>query len=254
MINPKSQCAQRTPPGWLIKRYAAGHFSTSCTWLSSAIIGFRRSSNPRRFCGRRLAPGANRNDSSCSRPCSRHNPFLQRKPSFRATACNFLQLLVEDRFPQIWVPSWENRDLRQLLWRRHRMVQARTRIMNPSGKYQPTWAFVLEQLQPDQTRLIVRGRVAPGYRPYGLPQWLALPLAALHTSSCSVSSSLASPAAPKRMTTVETVAWQRGNAAESIGFERSKTSVSQPKGSLHTYPLPLHPIPKNKTWPFTQKS
>jgi transposase len=28
------------------------------------------------------------------------------------------------------VPSWENRDLRQLLWHRHRMVQARTRIMN----------------------------------------------------------------------------------------------------------------------------
>jgi len=39
-------------------------------------------------------------------------------------------LLLEDRFPQIWVPSWENRDLRQLLWHRHRMVQARTRIMN----------------------------------------------------------------------------------------------------------------------------
>jgi transposase len=28
------------------------------------------------------------------------------------------------------VPSGENRDLRQLLGRRHRMVQARTRIMN----------------------------------------------------------------------------------------------------------------------------
>jgi transposase len=28
------------------------------------------------------------------------------------------------------VPSWENRDLRQLLWHRHRMVQTRTRIMN----------------------------------------------------------------------------------------------------------------------------
>ena len=38
--------------------------------------------------------------------------------------------IVEDRFPQIWVPSWENRDLRQLLWHRHRMVQARTRMMN----------------------------------------------------------------------------------------------------------------------------
>src|SRR5439155_3425114 len=33
-------------------------------------------------------------------------------------------------FPRIWVPRWENRDLRQLLWHRHRMVQARTRIMN----------------------------------------------------------------------------------------------------------------------------
>ncbi|MGA2203797.1 MAG: IS110 family transposase [Terriglobales bacterium] len=41
-----------------------------------------------------------------------------------------LRLMLEDRFPQIWVPNWENRDLRQLLWHRHRMVQARTRIMN----------------------------------------------------------------------------------------------------------------------------
>ncbi len=45
----------------------------------------------------------------------------------------------------------------------------------PNGQYQTTWAFQLEQLTPDQTRLIVRGRVAPGYHPYGLPQWLALP-------------------------------------------------------------------------------
>ena len=37
---------------------------------------------------------------------------------------------MEDRFPQIWVPSWENRDVRQLLWHRHRLVQMRTRIMN----------------------------------------------------------------------------------------------------------------------------
>jgi len=48
----------------------------------------------------------------------------------RQDAQLILQLLLEDRFPQIWVPSWENRDLRQLLWHRHRMVQARTRIMN----------------------------------------------------------------------------------------------------------------------------
>ena len=41
-----------------------------------------------------------------------------------------LTLLVENRFPRIWVADWENRDLRQLLWHRHRMVQTRTRIMN----------------------------------------------------------------------------------------------------------------------------
>jgi transposase len=42
-----------------------------------------------------------------------------------------LQLLLEDNFPRIWVPSPENRDLRQLLWHRHRMLQMRTRIRNP---------------------------------------------------------------------------------------------------------------------------
>jgi transposase len=41
-----------------------------------------------------------------------------------------LRLLLEDRFPRIWVAIWENRDLRPLLWHRHPMVQARTRIMN----------------------------------------------------------------------------------------------------------------------------
>src|SRR4051812_27899872 len=37
-----------------------------------------------------------------------------------------LKLMLKDDFPRIWVPSGENRDLRQLLWHRHRMVQART--------------------------------------------------------------------------------------------------------------------------------
>jgi transposase len=38
--------------------------------------------------------------------------------------------MVEDRFPQIWVPSAENRGLRQLLWHRHRLVQMRTGVKN----------------------------------------------------------------------------------------------------------------------------
>src|SRR6202023_412584 len=48
----------------------------------------------------------------------------------RQDAQHILKLMLKDDFPQIWVPSWENRDLRQLLWHRNRMVQARTRIMN----------------------------------------------------------------------------------------------------------------------------
>jgi transposase len=48
----------------------------------------------------------------------------------REDARLLLRLMREDRFPRIWVPSPENRDLRQLLWHRHRLVQTRTRIMN----------------------------------------------------------------------------------------------------------------------------
>src|SRR5882724_3087179 len=55
---------------------------------------------------------------------------VRKQKTDRQDAQLILRLLLEDRFPQIWVPSWENRDLRQLLWHRHRMVQARTRLMN----------------------------------------------------------------------------------------------------------------------------
>src|SRR6195256_6170067 len=55
---------------------------------------------------------------------------VRKQKTDRQDARLILQLLFEGRFPKIGVPSWENRDLRQLLWHRHRMVQARTRIMN----------------------------------------------------------------------------------------------------------------------------
>ena len=48
----------------------------------------------------------------------------------REDARLLLRLMRENNFPQVWVPSPENRDLRQLLWHRHRLVQMRTRIMN----------------------------------------------------------------------------------------------------------------------------
>jgi transposase len=59
-----------------------------------------------------------------------HAKRVRKQKTDRQDAQLILALLLEDRFPQIWVPSWENRDLRQLLWHRHRRVQARTRIMN----------------------------------------------------------------------------------------------------------------------------
>jgi transposase len=55
---------------------------------------------------------------------------VRKQKTDRQDAELILKLMLQDEFPQIWVPSWENRDLRQLLWHRHRMVQARTRIMN----------------------------------------------------------------------------------------------------------------------------
>jgi transposase len=55
---------------------------------------------------------------------------VRKQKNDRDDARLLLQLLAENRFPQVWVPSVENRDLRQLLWHRHRLVQMRTRIMN----------------------------------------------------------------------------------------------------------------------------
>src|SRR6202142_2095205 len=56
---------------------------------------------------------------------------VRKQKTDRKDAQLLLRLLLEgDGFPRIWVPSPENRDLRQLLWHRHRLVQMRTRIMN----------------------------------------------------------------------------------------------------------------------------
>jgi len=41
-----------------------------------------------------------------------------------------LELLMEDRFPTIWMPSSEQRDLRTLLRDRHQWVKVRTRVQN----------------------------------------------------------------------------------------------------------------------------
>ena len=55
---------------------------------------------------------------------------IKKQKTDRNDARLLRRLMLENNFPQIWIPSPENRDLRQLLWHRHRLVQMRTRIMN----------------------------------------------------------------------------------------------------------------------------
>jgi len=58
---------------------------------------------------------------------------VRKQKTDREDARLMLKLLRENNFPQIWVPDPENRDLRQLLWHRHRLVQMRTRIMKANA-------------------------------------------------------------------------------------------------------------------------
>ena len=55
---------------------------------------------------------------------------VRKQKTDRLDAQLLLRLLLENRFPKICVASPENRDLRQLLWHRHRLVKMRSRIMN----------------------------------------------------------------------------------------------------------------------------
>ena len=58
---------------------------------------------------------------------------VRKQKTDRRDAEHILQLLLDpdpEQFPRIWVPSLEERDVRQLLVHRHKQVQARTRVKN----------------------------------------------------------------------------------------------------------------------------
>ena len=63
----------------------------------------------------------------CGRDPGRDGAQAEDGPAGRGASA---ALLREDRFPRIWVPSLEERDVRQLLVHRHKQVQARTRVKN----------------------------------------------------------------------------------------------------------------------------
>lgn len=55
---------------------------------------------------------------------------VRRQKTDRRDAEHLMQLLLEDRFARIWVATLEERDLRQLVLHRHRLVGLRRRVKN----------------------------------------------------------------------------------------------------------------------------
>jgi transposase len=55
---------------------------------------------------------------------------VRKQKTDKRDAAHILKLLVEGRFPRLWVPSAEQRDVRQLLIHRHKLVEIRTRVKN----------------------------------------------------------------------------------------------------------------------------
>jgi len=55
---------------------------------------------------------------------------LRKQKTDERDASLILELLLANRFPRIWVPTLAERDLRQLLWHRHKLVRLRTMLGN----------------------------------------------------------------------------------------------------------------------------
>jgi transposase len=56
--------------------------------------------------------------------------YVRKQKTDKRDAAHLLKLLVEGRFPRLWTPSREQRDLRQLLIHRHKLVLIRSRVKN----------------------------------------------------------------------------------------------------------------------------
>ena len=56
--------------------------------------------------------------------------YVRKQKTDRRDAAHILRLLAEGRFPRLWVPSAEQRNVRQLLIHRHKLVEIRTRVKN----------------------------------------------------------------------------------------------------------------------------
>jgi transposase len=56
--------------------------------------------------------------------------FVRKQKTDKRDAAHILKLVVEGRFPRLWVADQEQRDLRQLVLHRHKLVEIRSRVKN----------------------------------------------------------------------------------------------------------------------------
>jgi transposase len=56
--------------------------------------------------------------------------YVRKQKTDKRDAAHILKLMVEGRFPRLWTPDREQRDLRQLVLHRHKLVQIRSRVKN----------------------------------------------------------------------------------------------------------------------------
>src|SRR5881397_3759559 len=56
--------------------------------------------------------------------------YVRKQKTDKRDAAHILKLLVEGRFPRLWAPDREQRDLRQLVLHRHKLVLIRSRVKN----------------------------------------------------------------------------------------------------------------------------
>ena len=56
--------------------------------------------------------------------------YVRKQKTDKRDAGHILKLVVEGRFPRLWSPDREQRDLRQLVLHRHKLVEIRSRVKN----------------------------------------------------------------------------------------------------------------------------
>src|SRR5437899_4238468 len=63
--------------------------------------------------------------------------YVRRQKTDKRDAAHLLKLVVEGRFPRLWTPDREQRDLRQLVLHRHQLVMNRRQVKKETEHLSP---------------------------------------------------------------------------------------------------------------------